>query len=136
MDESKWVIIQITDVGGTLQSTAYPHTLNLQPDFQGEIVWYAFPPEFELTGVNLTQTRYAGLVAADPNRPGCFTATVLNNAPTEEIQDYTVSFRRVGETAEFQGDPVIENDPPPTPSIREDIVRKKRQRRVAASANH
>lgn len=139
MADEKWVIIEVDEVNGQAVPTAYPNRLVLEPAFTGQIIWYVFTPGWELSptdGVNLRGTPYDGLVAPDPDRPGCWTATVLNSPEDAGVFNYSLFFRRIGELTEYEHDPVIENDPPPTPSVREDIVRKKRQRRVAAAANH
>src|SRR5262249_20952232 len=110
-----------------------PETLHLPFGFDGNIVWYLFTPGWELSSADgvvfPAGSPFEGAAQQDPTRERCWTAAVANILAG--TFNYSIHFRRIGDLQEYQHDPVIENDPPPT-LIAHNV---KKRRRSVAQAN-
>lgn len=113
----KWIIIEVAQEPAGPQVFVAPPTLNLEPGFIGELVWFVYTEGWQLAPTNAIVFRpdppFAGDPQPDPSRPRCWsTATVNESSGTFH---YSIAVQRLSDGAIYgHHDPVVENDPPPS----------------------
>ncbi|MBV9494838.1 MAG: hypothetical protein JOZ54_11380 [Acidobacteria bacterium] len=111
-----WVVIEVSTVDGKPAVFVEPGQLSLEHGFDGMIIWYVFTKGYELSDVSFAPTigpsKFPGTPKPDPDRPGCFSVVAENTAPGKFPYTITVLNQLTGEP--ITGDPVVENEPPPT----------------------
>jgi hypothetical protein len=113
----KWVIVEVSMGNNSPEVFIEPGTLSLPSGFVGTIVWYAFTEGYEVVDVWFPPECpngdcFNGDPQPDPDRPGCISTAVANTGPAQF--PYTISVRNKLTGEILKGDPVVENEPPPT----------------------
>lgn len=115
-----WVVIEVSSVDGKPAVFVEPGTLSLEFGFIGTIVWSVFTEGYALAGVSFANSKSSSSLPnfnplPDPDRPGCFSTAAVNTAPGTFPYTITVLDEQTGKV--ISGDPVVENEPPPTMNV-------------------
>jgi hypothetical protein len=113
-ENDKWVIFEVAEVDGNPMLFVSPETLKLENGFLGNIIWFVFTPGWELDAIQFpADTGFDGRPQPDPDRPGCWSTAASNTTPGEFKYSVLVQDGSGHSTERF--DPVVENEPPPSP---------------------